>query len=183
MAMQTASADAGNHMRTILFFDDWMIQNSRNLERKWLRAEPWPGHQPSFDRSLQYSYVVPTIHFDADEKLWQMWAGGVQKLSDECGAGDGIHGVFLYESKDGLDWRPRVFDPPVDKRASRDLSHLVFSSCAYEGPPFVFHLLESEVFPVVADVSLKSVEGALFNLLGQRLYPIPVGLGEQMLTH
>lgn len=36
-------------MQTILFFDDWPIQEQRGLDRRWFQAEPWPGLAPATD--------------------------------------------------------------------------------------------------------------------------------------
>ena len=36
-------------MKTLLFFDDWPIQEQRGVDRVWFRAEPWPGLEPQVD--------------------------------------------------------------------------------------------------------------------------------------
>ena len=119
--------------KTILFFDDGLIQEYRGLERVWFTAEPWPGYIPSQDPLLQSSFSVPTVTLNAETGEWRMWAGGNSDIS----RGDEGCGLYLYRSQDGLEWEPCFQDPPVDKKASDRASHLVFSGeYAGGGPPF-----------------------------------------------
>jgi len=110
-------------MRTLLFFDDWHIQEQRGLTRKWFRAEPWPGTEPGYDPRMVCSFLHPSVHFDADNGQWRMWATG----SPDMSRGDEGLVVYLYSSEDGLSWKPEKIDPLVDRLASAETSHAVFS--------------------------------------------------------
>lgn len=110
-------------MKTILFFDDWPIQHTRGVDRRWFAAEPWPGHEPAFDPLLDWSYGVQMVERNAESGQWRFWAvGGTDRKKGDEGVG-----MYLYESPDGIDWRPCFQTPPVDKRALPGTEHLVFS--------------------------------------------------------
>jgi len=121
-------------MRTILFFDDWVIHNSRGLKRQWFRAENWPGIVPAQDPALVYSLHQRSIIREAGTGRWRMWCyGQVAPLATtELGPG-GVRGTCLYESTDGLNWRPCNFDPPVDARAGSAMENVVFSGNTCSG--------------------------------------------------
>lgn len=110
-------------MKTILFFDDWAIQHSRGVGRRWFAAEPWPGHVPAVDPLLDSSYGVQMVERNAETGQWRFWASG----STDRKKGDLGAGVYLYESRDGIDWQPSFQNPPADKRARPGAEHLVFS--------------------------------------------------------
>ena len=94
-------------MRTILFFDDFLINRQRNLVRRWHRPEWLPEHL-FIDRDTLfgggYSSVVPApdggyyLYYDT------MLAGG--------DAPDDSAVLCLAESDEGLSWRKAAFDPP-----------------------------------------------------------------------
>ena len=110
-------------MRTLLFFDDWLIQDRRGLDRRWAVAEPWPGHEPACDPLLDSSFCHPIVHRDHETGGWRMWASG----STDRSRGDENFGVFLYSSDDGIEWTPVPCDPPVDRLATPTVAHAVFS--------------------------------------------------------
>jgi len=110
-------------MKTILFFDDWPIQEHRGVERRWFRAEPWPDLEPATDSLLQYSFGTQTVIREPGTGRWLMWAWGmIDRTKGDFGVG-----LFLYSSEDGLHWSPCRFDPTVDPKATPTASHLVFS--------------------------------------------------------
>jgi len=119
-------------MRTILFFDDWAILTRQGIDRKWFQAEPCPGVEPWKDPLLAYCSVSSVIH-DSESGKWRMWGGGMttRELSDEG------FGMCAYESTDGLDWQPMLQDVPVDKNATLEASHIVFSG-EFSGSGAVF---------------------------------------------
>jgi hypothetical protein len=119
---------------TILFFDDWVTQNSRGLTRQWFRAEPWPGFEPVQDPALTLSFHYCSILRDAETGLWRLWSHGQAAPRSAAEQGSvGISGTCLYESTDGLDWRACTFDPPVDLRAGSAIRNVVFSGNARTG--------------------------------------------------
>ncbi|MFH1006288.1 MAG: hypothetical protein V1800_02135 [Candidatus Latescibacterota bacterium] len=124
-------------MRTILFFDDWVIQSRRGLNRRWFSAEPWPGHEPCFDPLMGgYSFGnYMSVIRDTETRLWRMWAAGT---SDKSLGDDGM-GLCLYTSADGIVWKPHRCDLLVDKNATPGAPHIVFSgeysNCG--GMPFI----------------------------------------------
>lgn len=113
-------------MKTILFFDDWMVQYRSGLQRRWHQAYRWPGVERQYDPLLRRSFDFSHAKYDCNSKTWRMWAGGRRAgatSKDESGTG-----LYLYESTDGLRWQPYG-------QASNDsgLSHEVFrgdKSCA-----------------------------------------------------
>ncbi len=109
--------------KTILFFDDWSIQHSRGVVRRWFAADPWPGHKPAVDPLLDTSFNGPTVERNAETGQWRLWSVG----STDRTKGDEGTGIYLYESADGIDWRPSFQNPPADRRAVRGAEHLVFS--------------------------------------------------------
>ncbi len=109
-------------MRTILFLDDWPILARQGVDRRWFRAEPWPNAQPWHDRQLAYSSVSSVMR-DPQSGGWRMWGAG----STDRGKGDEGVGLAAYSSLDGFDWRPLRQDPLVDKNATPEASHIVFS--------------------------------------------------------
>ncbi len=120
-------------MKTILFFDDWSIQHSRGVIRKWFAAEPWPGHKPAVDPLLDSSFNGPTVERNPETGRWRLWSVGVTDRKK----GDEGTGIYLYESPDGIDWRPSFQKPPADKRAVPGAEHLVFSGeYSGNGGPF-----------------------------------------------
>lgn len=110
-------------MRTILFFDDWALYESRGLIRRWPSAEPWPGLEPMTDPSLRVSFGSPVVIRDPRTQSWRMWAMGISDLS----LGDAGSGVYLYDSQDGLHWTPAKQKPFADARATDAAPHKVFS--------------------------------------------------------
>jgi len=110
-------------MRTLLFFDDWLIQEQRGLDRKWFKAEPWPGTEPSYDPLLVASFLSPSVHLDEKTGKWRMWATG----SPDMSKGDEGLVVYLYSSDDGINWTPEKQDRPVDRLAGENTPHAVFS--------------------------------------------------------
>ena len=110
-------------MPTILFFDDWPVQEQRGLVRRWFQAEPWPGLEPASDPLLGYSFGAQTVIRDPLTQRWRMWAWGMVDRSK----GDFGTALFAYESEDGLHWSPLRCDPLVDRRATDAVPHLVFS--------------------------------------------------------
>ena len=85
-------------MAVILFFDDWAIQHSHGLERRWFRAEPWPGTGIFHDPALKRSFHELSIIRDEPKGSWRMWSYGLTH--------EGRSGKFLYTSNDGLNWSP-----------------------------------------------------------------------------
>ncbi len=120
-------------MRTILFFDDWAILTRQGIDRRWFQAEPWPGIEPWHDPSLAFQNVGCVMR-DADTGIWRMWgAAAVSRL-----AGDEGIGMCLYESSDGFNWQPVRQDPLVDRNATPEASHIVFSGeFTGNGVPFI----------------------------------------------
>jgi hypothetical protein len=118
-------------MRTILFFDDWPILTRQGLDRRWFPAEPCPGVEPWHDPLLDYSSVT-AVRRDPQTGGWRMWGGG---STDRRKSDEGF-GLTAYESPDGFDWQPLLQDPPIDKNATPEASHIVFSGehAAHGGP-------------------------------------------------
>ncbi len=120
-------------MRTILFFDDWPILTRQGIDRRWFPAEPWPEVKPWHDPLLAYSAVTSVLH-DRQTGAWRMWGGGMTTRDK------GDEGVSLcaYESRDGFDWQPLRQDPLVDRNATPEASHIVFSGeFAAHGAPYL----------------------------------------------
>jgi hypothetical protein len=93
-------------MKTILFFDDWLLQNHRGLLRKWFTAEPWPGYEPQRDPNLIYSFIGQCVYRDRGNGKWMMLSSGFKdSFEDENNA------LFIYDSDDGIYWRPHITDP------------------------------------------------------------------------
>ena len=113
-------------MRTILFFDDWLIQNSRGISRQWMKAEPWPGFEPIQGWLGHHASIINY----RDKGRWRMWCFGPDSSGTSC--------VCLYESSDGLTWSPCIFDSPVDIRASSSFRNIVFSGNTAAGGACVF---------------------------------------------
>ncbi|MCL2814145.1 MAG: hypothetical protein FWD23_06050 [Oscillospiraceae bacterium] len=91
-----------NETKTILFFDDWLIQYRQGVERKWFQAEILPGYEtPHNDENLFLSFLGPAVLRGKDEN-WRMWATGFEDLSK----GDNGAMYYLYHSKDGVNWEP-----------------------------------------------------------------------------
>jgi hypothetical protein len=63
-------------MKAMLFFDDWPIQHSRGVGRRWFAAEPWPGHKPAVDPLLDSSYGVQQVERNAETGPWRFWTSG-----------------------------------------------------------------------------------------------------------
>ncbi len=121
-------------MATILFFDDWVVQESRGLIRRWFQAQPWPDWEPVRDPALGMSFHHMSILRDRATGRWRMWCyGQVPPLSVSEHGPAGVRGTCLYESADGLDWQPCLFDPPVDPRAGSAIRNAVFSGDACTG--------------------------------------------------
>ena len=120
-------------MRTILFFDDWPILTRLGIDRRWFVPEPWPGVEPWHDPLLVYSSVT-AVQRDPQTAGWRMWGGGMTTRDK----GDEGFGMVAYESEDGFDWRPRLQDPPINKNATPEASHIVFSG-EYSGGGAVYH--------------------------------------------
>lgn len=122
-------------MPTILFFDDWPIQEQRGLDRRWFQAEPWPGLTPATDPMLQYSFGCQTVIRDPKTGRWRMWASGMIDRTK----GDSGFRLFAYDSEDGLHWQPLRCEPPADRRATPMVPHLVFSGehCVTGACPFL----------------------------------------------
>jgi hypothetical protein len=110
-------------MKTILFFDDWSIQHSRGVVRRWFSAEPWPEHKPAVDPLLKASFNAPTVERNPETGRWRLWGIG---YTDQA-KGDEGSGLYVYESEDGIEWRPSFQKPIADERAVAGLEHLVFS--------------------------------------------------------
>lgn len=121
-------------MPTLLFFDDWLIQERRNLVRRWFSAEPWPDLAPATDPLLQYSFGHMSVLRDGPGGSWRMWSGGMLNRSK----GDLGVALFLYESSDGLHWLPHRPSTLADPRTTQEAPHLVFSGehCCNGGSPF-----------------------------------------------
>jgi len=118
-------------MRTILFLDDWPILTRQGIDRRWFPAEPWPGVEPWHDPLLDYSSVT-AVRRDPQAGGWRMWGGG---STDRRKSDEGF-GLTAYESPDGFDWQPLLQDPPIDKSATAQAAHIVFSGehAAHGGP-------------------------------------------------
>lgn len=99
-------------MRTVLFFDDWSLHHTQDIQRRWFRAEPWPGLDPQTDRLLPaHSFGYPQVHRSAEG--WVMWAHGFSPEVKDNAGDEGV-GIFRYVSQDGLLWRPDDrWDGPV----------------------------------------------------------------------
>jgi hypothetical protein len=91
-----------DNKKTILFFDDWLVQESRGIERIWFKAETWPGTKPVYDKNLESSYNSVKVMKNQESGQWTMWAGGSENISK----GDEGSGIYVYQSDDGLDWKP-----------------------------------------------------------------------------
>jgi hypothetical protein len=119
-------------MRTILFLDDWPLQDYRGLVRRWFQAEPWPGYVHWHDRLLAYS-SVSTVLRAPETGQWHMWGTGTTRRDQ----GDEGTGMCLYNSTDGLDWQPALQEPRVDRGATPQAAHIVFSGeYSGSGAPF-----------------------------------------------
>jgi hypothetical protein len=110
-------------VKTLLFFDDWLIQEYRGLDRRWFAAEAWPGVEPEYDPKLETSFCHPVVFRDPVTKEWRMWASG----STNIAKGDEDFSVFLYRSGDGLRWTPMACNPLADRLATPETAHRVFS--------------------------------------------------------
>ena len=109
-------------MRTILFLDDWPILARQGVDRRWFTAEPWPDLQPWHDPGLSY-FSVSSVMRDAQSGGWRMWGAACTDRTK----GDGGLGLAAYSSPDGFDWQPLRQDPLVDKNATPEAPHIVFS--------------------------------------------------------
>lgn len=119
-------------MPTILFFDDWPIQDRRGVDRRWFPAEPWPGLEPWHDPLLAYSSVTSVMR-EPSAGRWRMYGGG---MTDRSRSDEGV-GLCLYTSGDGLAWQPHLLDQPIDKNATPEATHIIFSGeYASGGAPF-----------------------------------------------
>jgi len=110
-------------MKTLLFFDDWLIQEQRGLTRKWFQAELFPGFEPYYDPTLQHSFCHPIVRKNPDTGRYTMWASGSVDISK----GDEGFSLCIYDSEDGLDFNPVQLSERVDRLASDKAPHAVFS--------------------------------------------------------
>ena len=91
-----------NEEKTILFFDDWLVQYRRGAERKWFQAEILPEYAtPHNDGGLELSFLGPNV-LRTEDGLWHMWAVGFTDLSNS----DEGAATYLYRSENGIDWEP-----------------------------------------------------------------------------
>ena len=120
-------------MRTILFFDDWAILTRQGIDRRWFQAKPWPDVKPWHDPLLAYSSVSSVLR-DPHISRWRMWGRGMTTRDK----GDEGVGLCAYESCDGFDWQPLHQNPLMDKNATLEAAHIVFSGeFAAHGAPYL----------------------------------------------
>lgn len=110
------------NMRTILFLDDWAVLARQGIDRRWFPAEPWPGLEPWRDQSLVYQSVSAVLH-EPQPTGWRMWGGGMTTRDK----GDEGFGMCLYGSTDGFDWQALRQHPLIDKNATPQAAHIIFS--------------------------------------------------------
>ena len=113
--------DSWPGMRTLLFLDDWAVLHRQGLNRRWFPLEPWPGFEPWRDPLLTYQSVASVLRDPAGG--WRMWGGAMTTREK----GDEGFGMAAYSSPDGLAWQPLLQNPLVDKNASPQAAHIVFS--------------------------------------------------------
>ena len=109
-------------MRTILFLDDWAVLARQGIDRRWFPAEPWPGLEPWRDQSLVYQSVSAVL-YEPQLAGWRMCGWGMTTRDK----GDEGFGICAYRSTDGFDWQPLRQHPLIDKNATPQAAHIIFS--------------------------------------------------------
>ena len=91
-----------NETKTIFFFDDWLVQYQKGMERKWFSAEILPEYEtPRMDENITLSMLGGSVLKEKDG-TWRMWSLGFQDTS----RGDEGSALYLYRSNDGINWEP-----------------------------------------------------------------------------
>jgi hypothetical protein len=93
-----------NH--TILFFDDWLLDSHQGLVRRW--PKPRPVGEPYSDPYSPSGCGYPSVEYDPETGLWRAWSFVSPPDDDyrENPPDIGNRVTVLWESDDGLNWRP-----------------------------------------------------------------------------
>ena len=103
-------------MRTFLFLDDWMIDATRDVVRRWPQATP--ADAPTFVEANNYAWIM----FDPRLGRYRCWYDRYcpGRVPDEANEGwldaPFIKGTFYAESDDGLTFQPVAHGGPLDLR-------------------------------------------------------------------
>ena len=105
--MYVAARNGANHMKSILFLDDWMVEHRDSLERVWGKPrfvkEIFQEFYPGF---LGYAGYISTF-FDASVGRYVMYLAVLPPAADPD--------VFVtrLESDDPYNWDPPTYDTSV----------------------------------------------------------------------
>ena len=96
-------------MKTILFFDDWLLDAKRNIERRFISPESI-GQEITFEGSadnvhelIGQNNTYPNYIRDPETGAFKMW---YQKAGQLAAPGLNFNGILCYaESDDGIHWR------------------------------------------------------------------------------
>jgi len=119
-------------MKTLLFFDDWFLQNARGIKRSFKKAKLLNKDNEWCEPLAEHSSGTQVI-YDEKRNIYRFWGCNLIDVSK----GDEGVAMFYYECNDGLNFKPVKQFPPVDSRATEGLEHMVYSgknSC--HGAPF-----------------------------------------------
>ena len=110
-------------MRTVLFFDDWVIDRRRGLERIFPKAEAHPDAPAMQFDDFIASYSECSVHYDRAQQQWMLWSSVCLNHRTL----DASHALALHTSHDGLHWQPAHQPVLVDRRATAACANVVFS--------------------------------------------------------